>query len=135
MANADTKEIVQGDAKISFQTETWAEQANASCLVQLGDTVVLVTAVMSPKDTDRDYFPLMVDFEEKFYAAGRILGSRFVRREGRPSDESVISARIIDRALRPRIPGFSLALPPSVAAPHHRWIGTTSIRPKPIPRP
>ena len=104
MANKDIKEIVQGDSKISFQTQTWAEQANASCLVQLGDTVVLVTAVMSPKDTDRDYFPLMVDFEEKFYSAGRILGSRFVRREGRPSDESIIAARVIDRALRPLFP-------------------------------
>lgn len=78
-----------------------ANQANGSCLISRGDTKVLVTATMSDKESDRDYFPLTVDYEEKFYAAGQILGSRFMRREGRPSDEAVLSGRIIDRTIRP----------------------------------
>lgn len=76
-------------------------QANGSVLMRMGDTVVLVTAVMGSRETDLPYFPLSVEFEEKFYAAGQILGSRFGRREGRPSEEAVLSARIIDRTIRP----------------------------------
>ncbi|PJC39130.1 polyribonucleotide nucleotidyltransferase, partial [Candidatus Peregrinibacteria bacterium CG_4_9_14_0_2_um_filter_38_9] len=70
--------------------------------LRLGDTVVLATAVISkyPKDSF-DFFPLTVDFEEKFYAAGKILGSRYMRREGRPTDEAILSGRIVDRTIRP----------------------------------
>lgn len=76
--------------------------ANGSVLLKYGETVILVTAVMSEKENSHvDYFPLSVEFEEKFYAAGRILGSRYTRREGKPSDESVLSARIVDRTIRP----------------------------------
>jgi polyribonucleotide nucleotidyltransferase len=76
-------------------------QANGSVLMRMGETVVLVTAVMSDHATDLPYLPLSVEFEEKFYAVGQILGSRFGRREGRPSEEAVLSARIIDRTIRP----------------------------------
>lgn len=78
-----------------------AGQASAAVIGRYGDTAVLVTAVMGDKDVDKDYFPLVVDYEERFYAAGKILGSRFVRREGRPSEEAILSGRLIDRTIRP----------------------------------
>ncbi len=78
------------------------EQANGSVLLKYGDTTILVTAVMSQRENSGlGYFPLSVEFEEKFYAAGEILGSRFMRREGRPSEEAILSARMIDRTIRP----------------------------------
>ena len=79
-----------------------ANQANGAVTAQLGDSVVLATAVMSrdPK-VGGDFFPLTVDYEEKYYARGKILGSRFMRREGRPSEEAILNARLIDRAIRP----------------------------------
>ncbi len=80
-------------------------QANGSVILKLGETVVLVTAVMSSKvDPNLPYFSLSVEFEEKFYAAGQILGNRFSRREGKPSDDAVLSARLIDRTIRPLFP-------------------------------
>jgi len=79
-----------------------AEQANGSVMVRMGDTLVLVTTVIGKKDrNDIDYFPLSVEYEERFYAAGQILGSRFIRREGRPSDDAILSGRIVDRTIRP----------------------------------
>jgi len=81
----------------------WADQANGSVLVRYGNSAVLATAVMG-KESDKDYFPLSVEYEEKFYAAGAILGSRFMRREGRPSDEAILSGRIVDRTIRPLFP-------------------------------
>ncbi|MEK7555405.1 MAG: polyribonucleotide nucleotidyltransferase [Patescibacteria group bacterium] len=87
--------------KITLEVSKIAGQANAAVLGQYGDTVVLVTTVMGKQNRDTDYFPLTVDYEEKFYAAGKIIGSRFVRREGRPSEEAILSGRLIDRALRP----------------------------------
>ena len=75
--------------------------ANGSVMLRYGETVILVTAVMSNRESSAHYFPLSVEFEEKFYAAGQILGSRFQRREGRPSDEAILSARIVDRTIRP----------------------------------
>lgn len=78
------------------------EQANGSVVVQYGDTVVLSTAVMSKNERlGLNFFPLSVDYEEKFYAAGQILGSRFVRREARPSEDAILINRIIDRSIRP----------------------------------
>lgn len=77
------------------------EQANGSVLLRMGETAILVTAVMNKRESNMPYFPLSVEFEEKFYAAGQILGNRFQRREGRPSEEAVLSARIIDRTIRP----------------------------------
>lgn len=79
-----------------------ANQANGAVTVRLGDTVVLATVVMSKNQkVGIDYMPLTVDYEEKYYARGKILGSRFVRREGRPSEEAILNARLIDRAIRP----------------------------------
>lgn len=78
-----------------------AEQANAAVIVKYGETAVLATAVMSKGDADTDYLPLKVDYEERFYAAGKILGSRYVRREGKASEEAVLSGRLVDRTIRP----------------------------------
>jgi len=88
--------------KLVVETGLLAQQANASVTVRYGDTVVLATAVMSPNAREGvNYFPLMVDYEEKFYASGKIKGSRFIKREGRPTDEAVLNGRLIDRTLRP----------------------------------
>jgi len=86
---------------LSAEFNDLAAHANGSVLLTYGETVVLVTAVMSNKISGAPYFPLSVEYEEKFYAAGQILGSRFQRREGRPSDEATLSARIVDRTIRP----------------------------------
>lgn len=92
-----------GGKTLIIELNNWAEQANGSVLVRLGDTLILATAVMSklPREGG-DFFPLTVDYEEKFYAAGKILGSRFVKRETRPSEEAILVDRAIDRSLRPR---------------------------------
>lgn len=80
-------------------------RTSASVLARYGDTVVLGTAMVSPETvTGLDYFPLSIDYEEKFYAAGKISGSRFIKREGRPSDEAVLIGRLIDRPIRPLWP-------------------------------
>ncbi|MEK9186302.1 MAG: polyribonucleotide nucleotidyltransferase, partial [Patescibacteria group bacterium] len=85
-----------------LEVSSLAEQATSAVIGHYGDTSVLVTVVMSGEDKKgADYFPLVVDYEERFYAAGKILGSRFVRREGRPSEEAILSGRVIDRTLRP----------------------------------
>ncbi|MFW6210291.1 MAG: polyribonucleotide nucleotidyltransferase [Patescibacteria group bacterium] len=76
-------------------------QANGSVLLTYGETAILVTAVMGEEKPNLPFFPLSVEYEEKFYAAGAILGSRFQRREGRPSDAAILSARIVDRTIRP----------------------------------
>src|SRR6185312_14634236 len=91
--------------KLSLETGTLAMQANGSVLAKLGDTVVLVTAVMSKSVRDgMDYFPLLVDYEERLYAAGKIKGSRFIKREGRATDEAILSGRLIDRTILPLFP-------------------------------
>ena len=91
-----------GGKTITAEFTNFAEQAHGSALVRMGDTVILATAVISQNKREGiDYFPLSVDYEERFYAAGMILGSRFVRREGRPSEEAVLVSRLIDRGLRP----------------------------------
>lgn len=82
-----------------------AEQANGSVILRYGNTAVLATAVISSRTRDDiDYFPLTVDYEERYYATGAILGSRFMRREGRPSDAAILSGRIVDRTIRPLFP-------------------------------
>lgn len=91
-----------GGKSWNFSIPDLAIQANGSVWVRVGDTVVLATVVMGDKPREEvDYLPLLVDFEEKLYAAGKIKGSRWVKREGRPSDEAVLSGRVIDRSLRP----------------------------------
>ena len=89
--------------KLSIEVNRLAQQANGSALVQYGDTVILVTAVMGGVREGLDFFPLTIDYEERLYAAGRIPGS-FFRREGRPTTEATLSARLTDRPLRPRFP-------------------------------
>jgi len=96
-----TQELGGRDLKVTLTN--WADQADGSALVQYGETVVLATAVMSrdPRQ-DSNFFPLLVDYQEKFYASGKIKGSRFIKREGRPSDEATLTGRMVDRAIRPR---------------------------------
>ena len=94
-----------GGKTLTAEFNDLAMYANGSVMLSYGETVILVTAVMGKNDNaGLPYFPLSVEFEEKFYAAGEILGSRFMRREGRPSDEAVLSARIVDRTIRPLFP-------------------------------
>jgi polyribonucleotide nucleotidyltransferase len=91
-----------GGKTLTIEVGKLTNQTNGSCTVQYGDTVVLATAVMSQdKREGIDFFPLTVEFDEKLYAAGIIKGSRFIKREGRPTDESILSGRMIDRAIRP----------------------------------
>jgi polyribonucleotide nucleotidyltransferase len=87
--------------ELSLEVSKLAHQANAAVIGRQGGTAVLATVVMGKVDRDLDYFPLTVDYEERFYAAGKIIGSRFIRREGRPSEEAILSARLIDRTIRP----------------------------------
>lgn len=87
--------------KLVIEAGKYAPQTNASVTVQYGDTVVLATAVMGGVKEGMDYFPLMVDYEERLYAAGKIKGSRFIKREGRPTDDAMVTARLIDRSIRP----------------------------------
>lgn len=91
---------------MEIETGLLAGQANGSVTVRYGDTVVLATAVMS-KGASRisGYFPLSVEFEERYYAAGKIKGSKFIKREGRPSDDAILSGRIVDRTIRPLFNG------------------------------
>lgn len=91
-----------GGKTLTAEFTNLTNQAHGSVMVRMGETVVLVTAVMSyGEKASTGYFPLSVEFEEKFYASGQILGSRFARREGKPSDGAVLSARIVDRTIRP----------------------------------
>ena len=98
------KEAKVGDKIISFEFQKFAKQANGSVMVTCGDTQVLVTvcAADAPKQ-DQDFFPLSVDYIEKFYAAGRIPGG-FIKRETKPSEAETLTARVIDRPLRPSFP-------------------------------
>mgnify|MGYP001578097897 FL=1 len=101
--NVQTFETTLGSSPLTVELTPLAGQANGRVIVRLGETVVLVTAVMSKKPREGgDFFPLTVDYEERFYAAGKILGSRFVKRENRPSEEAVLVGRLIDRTIRPR---------------------------------
>ncbi|GAB4026166.1 MAG: polyribonucleotide nucleotidyltransferase [Candidatus Microgenomates bacterium] len=100
-----TKVVAQvGGRDLILEYGKFAEQANAAILVTYGETVVHVTTVMGKSDTTLSYFPLSVDFAEKLYAGGKIKGSRWVKRDGRPSDEAVLKGRIIDRSIRPLFP-------------------------------
>lgn len=105
--NTDHMEIPFGDHNIIIETGKLAKQANGAVTVTCGGTVVLVTACMSKEPQENvDFFPLMVEYQEKTYAAGRIPGG-FFKREGRPSENEILSARIIDRPIRPLFPkGF-----------------------------
>ncbi|MDE2213087.1 MAG: polyribonucleotide nucleotidyltransferase [Patescibacteria group bacterium] len=91
-----------GGKTLTAEFNDLAENADGSVILRYGNTAVIATAVISERTReDIDYFPLTVDYEERFYAAGQILGSRFVRREGRPSDQAILSGRVVDRTIRP----------------------------------
>ena len=93
-----------GGREVVIETGKYTEQANGSCVVRCGDTAVMVTACMSAMPREGiDFFPLQVDYEEKMYAVGKIPGG-FKRREGRASDKAILTARLIDRPLRPLFP-------------------------------
>ena len=93
-----------GGREVVIETGKYTEQANGSCVVRCGETAVMVTVCMSKTPRDGiDFFPLQVDYEEKMYAVGKIPGS-FKRREGRASDKAILTARLIDRPLRPLFP-------------------------------
>ncbi|RYX79503.1 polyribonucleotide nucleotidyltransferase [bacterium] len=107
--NPHGKEIISVSTELAGKTLTLEVnrlgfRTTASVMVRYGDTVVLGTAMVGSRPVVLDYFPLSIDYEEKFYAAGKISGSRFIKREGRPSDEAILIGRLIDRPIRPLFP-------------------------------
>ena len=91
--------------KLSLEVGRVGFRTSASVIVRYGDTVVLGTAMISPRTiSGMDYFPLSIDYEEKMYASGKISGSRYIKREGRPSDDAILIGRLIDRPIRPLWP-------------------------------
>lgn len=98
------EEVKVGNHTLRFEVGRLANQANGAVLAQIGETVVLATVVSGGPREDLDYFPLYVEYQEKMYAGGKIKGSRWVKREGRPSDEAILTARLIDRSIRPLFP-------------------------------
>ena len=96
-----------GNKTIELEFSNLAELANGSVMAKIGETVILTNVVMGNQDrNDLDFFPLLVDYEEKYYAAGKIYGSRFIRRESRPSEIAILLARLIDRTIRPLFPAL-----------------------------
>ena len=93
-----------GGKEITLTTGVLAEQADSAVMARMGDTVVLATVTSAPLRQEMDYFPLSVEYQEKLYAGGRIKGSRWVKRDGRPTDEEILVGRLIDRSIRPLFP-------------------------------
>ena len=93
-----------GGRELTANLENIVEQSNGSVFLQYGDTVILSTATMNDSEEQLDFFPLIVDYRDKFYAKGKIMGSRFTRREARPSDQETCNGRMIDRSIRPLFP-------------------------------
>lgn len=100
----NSKTVAVNDQTITFEIGRYGEQASAAVLVKCQDTVVFVSVVSGRENPSLDYFPLSVEYQEKLYASGIIKGSRWVKREGRPTDEAVLRARLIDRSIRPLFP-------------------------------
>lgn len=98
------KTLDLGGRTLTLTTGELAEQADGAVIARQGDTVVLATVASAPLKMELDYFPLGVEYMERLYAGGRIKGSRWVKREGRPTDEEILSARLIDRSIRPLFP-------------------------------
>jgi polyribonucleotide nucleotidyltransferase len=96
-----SKSVEIGGRTITLEVGRFAEQATSAVLAKYGDTMVLATVVASKLDSKLDYFPLSVEYVERLYAGGRIKGSRWVKREGRPSDDAILKGRLIDRSIRP----------------------------------
>ncbi|MBU1499448.1 polyribonucleotide nucleotidyltransferase, partial [Patescibacteria group bacterium] len=99
-----SKTIIVNGQTITLEIGRYAEQATAAVLAKANDTVVLVTVVSGQEIPSLGYFPLSVEYQEKLYASGIIKGSRWVKREGKPTDEAVLKARLIDRSIRPLFP-------------------------------
>lgn len=99
-----TQDIEVGGKSIQLEYGRFAEQASSAVMVRSGDTTVFVSVVAAPAKLELDYFPLTVDYMERLYAGGKIKGSRWVKREGRPSDEEILTSRLIDRSIRPLFP-------------------------------
>jgi len=92
--------------KIRLSSGELAGQADGAVVARLGETTVLATCVVGKEPSELDYMPLSVDYEERFYASGKISGSRFIKREGRPSEDAVLTSRLVDRPLRPLFPKY-----------------------------
>jgi len=90
--------------KLTLEVNRVGFRTTSSVLVSYGDTTVLGSVVVSDKPVQQDFFPLSIDYEEKFYAAGKISGSKFIKREGKPADEAILIGRLIDRPIRPLFP-------------------------------
>src|SRR6202140_1098353 len=100
---ASRVECLLGGQQLSLETGKLAEQAHGAVVVRYGDTMTLVTAVAGGDDHGRDFFPLVVDYREKTYAAGKFPGG-FIKREGRPTTKEILTSRLIDRPIRPLFP-------------------------------
>src|SRR5438874_612935 len=100
-------EVPFGDQKLIIETGKLAKQAHGAVTVTVGETIILVTACMARKAKETaEFFPLMVEYQEKTYAAGKIPGG-FFKREGKPTESEVLTSRVIDRSIRPLFPeGF-----------------------------
>lgn len=103
------KEIIKVETELagqplSLEVNRVGFRSSSAVVARYGDTVILATAMVGSQPVSMDYFPLSIDYEEKFYAAGKISGSRFIKREGRPSDDAVLISRLIDRPIRPLWP-------------------------------
>lgn len=104
LENHKVFKTVIGGREVSVDVGKYAQQANGSCMVKCGDTVVMVNVTMAPKPREgMDFFPLSVDYEEKMYSVGKIPGG-FKKREGRASDKAILVSRLIDRPIRPLFP-------------------------------
>ncbi len=96
-----TKSIELAGRTLTLEVGRYAQQATAAVVARYGDAVVLATVVTRAEETKLDYFPLSIEYQERLYAGGRIKGSRWVKREGRPTDAEILSGRLIDRSIRP----------------------------------
>ncbi len=104
MIKKTIKTFKLGDREVTLTTGVVAEQAQSAVLARIGGTVALATVASAPLKQELDYFPLSVEYQEKLYAGGRIKGSRWVKRDGKPTDEEILVARLIDRSIRPLFP-------------------------------
>src|SRR3990167_5968630 len=99
-----TKELDMNGRKLILETGKLAQLADAAVLATWGDTIVLVTVATKPLAVSIGYFPLSVEYVEKYYAGGRITGQKFIKKETRPTEKAVLSGRAIDRSIRPLFP-------------------------------
>lgn len=99
----ETYTLPFADKQIQIELNDWMSHAESSAVARLGDTVVMV-AVSLGGESNKDYFPLKVEYQERHYARGEILGGQYYKREGKPSEEAMLTARVVDRAIRPYFP-------------------------------